>query len=273
MTDGDGIRLSIRTDFTLDPNDPQTASLGGNALLQHMVESNVIFRHAALTVIETVEADITQDILYVSETDWQRINRAEGTYRTMDIYLYGDTDLIELVEAHVRIRALMGNWQGDENYVSLIDHNRLWQTVTTNACNYPAIIRLLSILLVLLLPLLWCSPQMMHFHKRREEFYVMGAVGRDTKQQRRMIAAECTMITLAAGTFVALLCPFTLFCVQAAIYMMELPFATSGFDVRAYLFLIFFVMLCSAFSFLMASRQLFPPKPKKETNEKGGTAL
>ncbi|MBO7176181.1 MAG: ABC transporter permease [Clostridia bacterium] len=273
MTDGDGIRLAIRTDFTLDPNDPQTASLGGNALLQHMVESNVIFRHAALTVIETVEADITQDILYVSETDWQRINRAEGTYRTMDIYLYGDTDLIELVEAHVRIRALMGNWQGDDNYVSLIDHNRLWQTVTTNACNYPAIIRLLSILLVLLLPLLWCSPQMMHFHKRREEFYVMGAVGRDTKQQRRMIAAECTMITLAAGIFVALLCPFTLFCVQAAIYMMELPFTTSGFDVRAYLFLIFFVMLCSAFSFLMASRQLFPPKPKKETNEKGGTAL
>ena len=270
MAYGDGVRLAIRSDFTLDPNDPQTASLGGNALLQHMIESEVIFRHAAMTVIETVEAEVPQDILYISEADWQRINRAEGTYRTMDIYLYGDTDLIELVEAHVRIRALMGNWQGDENYVSLVDHNRLWQTVTTNACNYPAIIRLLSILLILLLPLLWCSPQMMHFHKRREEFYVMSAVGRSTGQLIRMIAAECAMITLAAGGFVALLCPFALFCVQAAIYMMELPFALSDFDTQAYLFMIFFVMLCSTLSFLTAARQLFPKKMKKDPNEKGG---
>ena len=260
---GNFVRLAKRGEFALDPNDPHVASLVGNDLLAHLVEEGYDFQHISLSLDDVVVMDVPQDILYVSEPDWQRVRRTDSTYRTLDIYLYGDTDLVSLIRASARIRALMGNWQSTENRVTLIDHNRLWKAVTTGACNYPAIIRLLSVMLILLLPLLWCSPQRMHFHKRQEEFIAMDAVGRTPRQLRRMIAAECLMITLAAGAFVALLCPLSVLCVKAAIYMMELPFETSAFDTGAYLFMILFVMLCSALSFLLCARQITPKKTKK----------
>ena len=68
---------------------------------------------------------------------------------------------------------------------------------------------------------------------------------------------------------VRLLCPFSVFCIQAAIYMMKLPFEISDFDMRAYLFMIVFVMLCSALSFLTALPQ-FAEKGRKESKSKKG---
>jgi hypothetical protein len=44
--------------------------------------------------------------------------------------------------------------------------------------------------------------------------------------------------------------------VQAAIYFLELPFVLSNFDTKAYLFMIVFVMICSALSYLTAARYL-----------------
>ena len=96
----------------------------------------------------------------------------------------------------------------------------------------------------------------------------MTAIGRTRGYLRRMIALGCLLITLAAGAFVTLLCPFSVLCIQAAIYMLELPFVLSDFDTRAYLFMIIFVMFCSALSFLTAARQLTAPtrKRKKSAN-------
>ena len=133
--------------------------------------------------------------------------------------------------------------------------------------NYPAIIRTLSVLLILLLPLLLCAPQTMHFYKRREEFEVLLAIGRTRRQISRMIAAECLLITLAAGAFVTLLCPLSVFFVQACIYFLELPFVLSDFDTGAYFFMIVFVMLCSALSYLTATRYLSAKSGKKQRKE------
>ena len=263
--EGDYIQLAIRSDIERDMTDPQTAMLEGVALLSHLLEHE--YDYISLRVTEVIEGE--EDILYISEPDWIRICRTESAYQSIDIYLFSDTDLISLVKTAARIRALMGNWKSDDNYVTLVDHNRLWKTVTAGACNYPAIIRILSFMLILLLPLLWCSPQVMHFRKRREEFTVMEAVGRTGRQLRRMIAAECAIITISAGTFVALLCPFSVLCVQAAIYMMELPFEVSDFDTRAYLFMIAFVMLTSALSFLAAAPKFTERVPKDKKSKKG----
>ena len=267
---GDYIQMAIQGEFYLDPNDPQVAALTGNDLLRYMMERHISFRYISLQLTDVIRGEGDEDIIYLSEDAWQRIRRTDSTYQTLDIHLFGDTDLISLIKTAARIRALMGNWQSVENRVTLIEHNRLWKTVTTGACNYPAIIRVLSILLILLLPLLWCSPQMMHFHKRREEFEVMTAIGRTRGYLRRMIALECLLITLAAGAFVTLLCPFSVLCIQAAIYMLELPFVLSDFDTRAYLFMIIFVMFCSALSFLTAARQLTAPTRKRKKSAKGG---
>lgn len=253
---GDLIRMAIRGEFYLDPNDPQLAMLSGNDLLRYMKERHIPFEYAAVRLVDVIQGEGEEDVIYLSEEDWQRILRRDSTYQSLDIHLFGDTDLVGLIKTSARIRALMGNWQSTENRVTLIEHNRLWSAVTTGACNYPAIIRTLSILLILLLPLLWCAPQTMHFHKRQEEFEVMCAVGRTRVQIRRMIALECLLITLASGIFVALLCPFSVLCIQAAIYFLELPFVLSDFDAKAYLFMIFFVMLCSALSYLTAARYL-----------------
>ena len=268
---GDHIRMAIRGEFYLDPNDPQLAMLSGNDLLRYMKERRIPFEYAAMQLVDVVYGDGEEDVIYLSEADWQRILRRDSTYQSLDIHLFGDTDLVSLIKTTARIRALMGNWQSEENRVTLIEHNRLWSAVTTGACNYPAIIRTLSILLILLLPLLWCAPQTMHFYKRREEFEVMAAVGRTRGMLRRTIAAECLLITLAAGAFVALLCPFSVFCIQAAIYFLELPFVLSNFDTRAYLFMIVFVMICSALSYLTAARYLSAGGDKK--TKKGAASL
>jgi hypothetical protein len=234
-------------------------------------ERRIPFEYAAMQLVDVVYGDGEEDVIYLSEADWQRILRRDSTYQSLDIHLFGDTDLVSLIKTTARIRALMGNWQSEENRVTLIEHNRLWSAVTTGACNYPAIIRTLSILLILLLPLLWCAPQTMHFYKRREEIEVMAAVGRTRGMLRRTIAAECLLITLAAGAFVALLCPFSVFCIQAAIYFLELPFVLSNFDTRAYLFMIVFVMICSALSYLTAARYLSAGGDKK--TKKGAASL
>lgn len=261
---GDYIQMAIQGDFVLNFNDPHTSGLTGSDLLNYLIQSGTQFRYISLCVTDVIAGERDEDVLYLSETDWQRLRRTDSTYQSLDIYLFGDTDLISLIRTTARVNALMGNWQSDTNRVTMTNHHRLWKSVTTGACNYPAIIRVLSVLLILLLPLLWCAPQTMHFHKRREEFSVMRAVGRTSGQLRRMIATECLLITLAAGGFVALLCPFSVFCMQAAVYMLELPFHTTDFDMRAYLFMIFFVMLCSALSFLTASRHLIEKSPKQK---------
>ena len=263
---GDYVQLAIRAVIVRDLTDPQTAALEGTALLAYLLESD--YRYISLKVTQVIEGEGERDVLYLSEEEWGSVCRSDGTYRSLDIYLFGDTDLVSLIGTSSRLRKLIGNWQTVENRVTLVEHNRLWQAVTTGACNYPAIIRILSVLLILLLPLLWCSPQMVHFSQRQKEFSVMSAVGRTGGQLKRMVAAECLLVTLAAGIFVALLCPFSVLCVQAAIYFLELPFETSGFDTRAYLFMIVFVMLCSALSFLAASRRIAPRAPKK--TRKGG---
>ena len=268
MQPNDPIRVALRGEFHLDSNDPQLTMLGGNDLLRYMKEKRIPFEYAALRLVDVVSGEGEEDVLYLSEADWQRIQRRDSTYQSLDIHLFGDTDLVELIKTSARVRALMGNWQSEENRVTLIEHNRLWNAVTTGACNYPAIIRTLSILLILLLPLLLCAPQTMHFHKRREEFEVLLAVGRTRRQIAHMIATECLLITLASGSFVTLLCPLSVFCVQAAIYFLELPFALSGFDTRAYLFMIVFVMLCTAVSYLTATRHIAPPVRKNKKTRK-----
>ena len=267
MQAGDHIRMAIQGEFYLDPNDPQLTMLSGNDLLRYMKENRVPFEYAPVRLIDVVQSDGEEDVIYLSEADWQRILRRNSTYDSIDIHLFGDTDLVELVKTTARVRALMGNWQSEENRVTLVEHNRLWSAVTTCACNYPAIIRTLSILLILLLPLLLCAPQTMHFHKRREEFEVLLAIGRTRRQIARMIAAECLLITLAAGAFVTLLCPLSVFCVQAGIYFLELPFVLSDFDTGAYFFMIVFVMLCSALSYLTATRYLSAKSGKKQRKE------
>ena len=264
----DCIRMAIRGDFSLDPNDPQLIGLGGNDLLRYITAERIPFDYAALRLIQVIQGDGDEDILYLSEGDWQRILCRDSTYQSLDVYLFGDTDLVGWIKTFSRIHALMGNWQSVENRVTLVEHNRLWSALTTGACNYPAIIRTLSILLILLLPLLLCAPQTMHFHKRREEFEVMLAIGRTRRQVKTAIALECLLITLAAGSFVTLLCPLSVFCIQAAIYFLELPFVLSDFDGRAYLFMIVFVMLCTAVSFLTAARHLVSPT-RKPTAKKG----
>lgn len=260
---GDHIRMAMQGEFYLDPNDPQLAALSGNDLLRYMKERRIPFEYVSMRLVDVVVGEGEEDVIYLSEADWQRILRRNSTYQSLDVHLFGDTDLVGLIKTSARIRALMGNWQSEENRVTLIEHNRLWGAVTTGACNYPAIIRTLSILLILLLPLLWCAPQTMHFHKRQEEFEVMAAVGRTPAQLRRMIATECMLITLASGAFVTLLCPFAVLCVQAAIYFLELPFVLSDFDTGAYLFMIVFVMICSALSYLTAARYLSGKGGKK----------
>ena len=264
----DCIRMAIRGDFSLDPNDPQLIGLGGNDLLRYITAERIPFDYAALRLIQVIQGEGDEDILYLSEGDWQRILCRDSTYQSLDVYLFGDTDLVGWIKTFSRIHALMGNWQSMENRVTLVEHNRLWSTLTTGACNYPAIIRTLSVLLILLLPLLLCAPQTMHFHKRRDEFEVMLAIGRTRRQVKMAIALECLLITLAAGSFVTLICPLSVFCIQAAIYFLELPFVLSDFDGRAYLFMIVFVMLCTAASFLTAARHLVPPT-RKPTAKKG----
>lgn len=265
----DCIRMAIRGNFSLDPNDPQLTGLAGNDLLRYLTAERIPFDYAALKLVTVVRGDGEEDILYLSEGDWQRILGRDSTYQSLDIHLFGDTDLVGLIRTASRIRALMGNWQSTENRVTLIEHNRQWSALTTGACNYPAIIRTLSILLILLLPLLLCAPQSMHFHKRREEFEVMLAVGRTRRQVKAAIALECLLITLAAGISVTLFCPLSVLCIQAAVYFLELPFVLSDFDERAYLFMIAFVMLCTAVSFLTAARRLLPSARKPAKAKKG----
>lgn len=203
-----------------------------------------------------------------------RIRRTDGTYDSIDIHLFGDTDLVSLIKTSADIRSLIAERQSTSNHITLVAHNRLWKAVTAGACNYPAIIRTLSVMLILLLPLLWCAPQLVHFRKRRDEFAAMDAVGKTSGQMRGMIAAECVLVTLAAGAFVALLCPLMILGVHLAITTMELPFALSGFDVRAYLFMIVFVMICAVISFIAGYRGVHPTRriEKKQKKQKGEAA-
>ena len=268
---GDHVQLAIMQDIALDPNDPEAASLEGTALLDYLLRNE--YSYISLQVVEVVQGDGEDDVLYLSEEDWMRIRRTDGTYGVIDIYLFGDTDLVSLIKTAADIRELIAERQTTSNHITLVEQNRLWKTVTTSACNYPAIIRILSVMLILLLPLLWCAPQLVHFRKRRDEFAAMDAVGKTSGQMRGMIAAECVLVTLAAGAFVALLCPLMMLGVHLAISTMELPFVLSGFDVSAYLFMIGFVMVCAVISFLAGYRGVHPSMrtEKKRKNRKGET--
>lgn len=266
---GDHIQLAIMQDITLDPNDPETASLEGIALLDYLLRYD--YSYISLEVAEVVQGEGESDVLYLSETDWMRVRRTDGTYGAIDIYLFGDTDLISLIKTSADIRALIADHQSTSNHITLVEQNNLWKAVTTGACNYPAIIRILSVMLILLLPLLWTAPQLVHFRKRRDEFAAMDAVGKTSGQMRGMIAAEALLVTLAAGAFVALLCPLMMLCVKLTVTTMELPFVLSGFDVRAYLFMIVFVMVCAVISFVAGYRGVCarPRAGRKHKKRKG----
>lgn len=266
---GEYVQLAIMQNILSDTNDPHLLSLTDTALLDHLLTTTA-YSYITLALDAVVQGDGEGDVLYISEQDWNRFRRTDGTYRTLDIHLLGDADLIELVRTSADIRELIAERQSPENYITLIEHNNLWRSVTTGACNYPAIIRLLGVLLILLLPLLWCAPQLVHFRKRRDEFAAMEAIGKTPAALRAMIAAEGVLVTLGAGAFVALLCPFAMLCIRAAITTMELPFTPVAFDVRAYLLMIAFVMLCAMLSFLAGACTILPRRERRGgASEKG----
>ncbi len=221
--------LLLSTPVTVKVNRHTEFLLSDTELLSRAVVEAQSYRRYGISTLLRSES-LEQDLLLLTPEDYAALFSRPNPYSEIYLNIAADTAISELP----RVLLDVSIWvNGDFPTASpmLRVSDSLWDVILTENGRYEPLLRVISVLLGLSVPFIWFYPQYNHYRRRRDEFFVLSAIGLSRRSSASVLLLESALISCLAAAIAALVCPiFNAVFYWLSVGFLELPFANSLFD-------------------------------------------
>ncbi len=190
--------------------------------------------YSAYRVGATVEStSLDRDLILLHPTDYASISGRVSPYSEIYLDIRSDTDISAMPSILIEL-AEWSNGYFSTGEPTLVVSDTLWDILLTENGRYEPLLWVIAVLLGLSVPFIWFYPQYNYYRRRREEFFVLSAIGGTRSRLFTVLFGEGLILAGMSAVIAALLCPMF----NAAFYILsssflELPFANALFDPTA----------------------------------------
>ncbi len=213
--------------------------------------------YSVYNVAEIIESSaLEHDLILLHPTDYAAISGRVSPYSEIYLDIKSDTDISAMPSMLIELAEWSNGYFPDGN-PTLVVSDALWDILLTENGRYEPLLWVIAVLLGLSVPFIWFYPQYNYYRRRREEFYVLSAIGGTNKKLFAVLLGEGLIQAGLAAAIAGVLCPLF----NAAFYFLssgflKLPFANTLFDPTAIIASAVSAALCAGVVTVINARML-----------------